>query len=95
MENAIKYGIARSEEGGHLRIAARVFAGDLLIELSDDGPGVELVDGQIPDANGVGLRNTRERLAELYGSRPSFTLSPTDPHGLTINIRIPFERAEA
>jgi two-component system LytT family sensor kinase len=94
VENAIKYGIARSEDGGHLRIAARVFAGDLLIELSDDGPGVELVDGQIPDANGVGLRNTRERLAELYGSRHSFTLSPTDPHGLTINIRIPFERGE-
>jgi LytS/YehU family sensor histidine kinase len=94
VENAIKYGIARSEEGGHLRIAARVFAGDLLIELSDDGPGVELVDGQIPDASGVGLRNTRERLAELYGSRHSFTLSPTDPHGLTINIRIPFERGE-
>jgi two-component system, LytTR family, sensor kinase len=93
VENAIKYGIARSEEGGHLRIAARVFAGDLLLELSDDGPGVELVDGQLPTANGVGLRNTRERLAELYGNRHSFRLSATDPHGLTVNIRIPCETA--
>ena len=91
VENAIKYGIARSEEGGHLRIAARVFAGDLLLELSDDGPGVELVDGQIPGANGVGLRNTRERLVELYGTAHSFRLSETDPHGLTIRIRIPHE----
>ena len=91
VENAIKYGIARSEEGGHLRIAARVFAGDLLLELSDDGPGVELVDGQIPDANGVGLRNTRERLMELYGAGHSFRLSETEPHGLTIRIRIPHE----
>jgi len=91
VENAIKYGIARSEEGGHLRIAARVFAGDLLLELSDDGPGVELVDGQIPDANGVGLRNTRERLEELYGSHHSFSLSETEPHGLTIRMRIPHE----
>jgi signal transduction histidine kinase len=90
-ENAIKYGIARSEQGGHLRIAARVFAGDLLLELSDDGPGVELVDGQIPDANGVGLRNTRERLLELYGTAHSFRLSKTEPHGLTIRIRIPHE----
>jgi hypothetical protein len=80
VENAIKYGIAQAEEGGHLRIAARVF-----------GPGVELVDGQIPDANGVGLRNTRERLVELYGSRHSFRLSETQPHGLTVNIRIPHE----
>ena len=91
VENAIKYGIARSNDAGHLRIAARVFAGELLIELSDDGPGVELVEGQIPDANGVGLRNTRERLNELYGSRHSFQLGKTDPHGLTVNIRIPFE----
>jgi len=91
VENAIKYGIAQSEEGGHLRIAARVFAGDLLLELSDDGPGVELVDGQIPDANGVGLRNTRERLEELYGSHHSFRISDTEPHGLTIRIRIPHE----
>jgi two-component system LytT family sensor kinase len=93
VENAIKYGIARSEEAGRLRIAARVFAGDLLLELSDDGPGVELVDGEIPDATGVGLRNTRERLRELYGGQHSFRLSKTDPHGLTIRIRIPFEPA--
>ena len=91
IENAIKYGIAQSVDGGCLKIAARVFAGDLLLELSDDGPGVELVDGQIPGANGVGLRNTRERLEELYGTHHSFRLSETEPHGLTIRIRIPFE----
>ena len=91
VENAIKYGIAKSDEAGHLRIAARVFAGELLIELSDDGPGVELVDGQIPDSNGLGVGNTRERLQELYGSQHSFKLKNTDPHGLTVNIRIPFE----
>jgi len=92
VENAIKYGIARAEEGGHLRIAARVFAGDLLLELADDGPGTELINGEIPGSNGVGLRNTRERLLELYGGQHSFRLSHTEPHGLTISIRIPFEK---
>ncbi|MDX1460560.1 MAG: histidine kinase [Xanthomonadales bacterium] len=91
VENAIKYAIARSENGGNLRIAARVFAGDLLIEVSDDGPGVEIVDGQIPGATGVGLRNTRERLQELYGKQHSFRLSAGDPNGLVVNIRIPLE----
>ena len=90
IENAIKYGIAQAEGGGHLKISARVFAGDLLMEVSDDGPGCELVSNQIPDAKGVGLRNTRERLATLYGSEHSIKLSQTDPHGLTICIRIPF-----
>ncbi len=91
VENAIKYGIARSEDGGMLKISARVFGGELLLELSDDGPGCELVDGTIPGANGVGLRNTRERLQELYGDRHGFRLSETEPQGLTINIRIPYE----
>ena len=90
IENAIKYGIARAEGGGHLWISARVFAGDLLMEVSDDGPGCELVDGQIPDAKGVGLANTRERLATIYGANHSIRLSHTDPHGLTIAIRIPY-----
>lgn len=92
VENAIKYGIARSEEGGTLRIAAKVFAGDLLIQLSDDGPGCSLEQGQLPNGKGVGLRNTRERLAELYGHEHGFRLSKTEPHGLTISIRIPFEK---
>ena len=90
VENAIKYGIARAEGGGHLKISARVFAGELLMQVSDDGPGCELVNNNIPDAKGVGLRNTRERLATLYGSEHSIKLSQTDPHGLTISIRMPF-----
>ena len=90
VENAIKYGIARAEGGGHLKISARVFAGDLLMEVSDDGPGCDLVNNDIPNAKGVGLRNTRERLATLYGSEHSIKLSETEPHGLTICIRIPF-----
>lgn len=92
IENAIKYGIARSEEGGTLRIAAKVFAGDLLIQLSDDGPGCDVEHSTIPDAKGVGLRNTRERLAELYGHEHGFRLSKTEPHGLTISIRIPYDK---
>jgi len=92
VENAIKHGIAQSEAGGCLRIAARVFAGELLIELADDGPGVALVDGEIPSARGVGLRNTRERLHELYGGRHSLRLGNTVPHGLTVNIRIPCQK---
>lgn len=91
VENAIKHGIARSEAGGTVRIAARVFAGELLLELSDDGPGCTLTGGELPNDGGVGIRNTRERLAELYGDDHGFRLSNTVPHGLTIKIRIPYE----
>ena len=89
VENAIKYAIAQSVNGGAIRIAARVFAGELLLEVADDGPGLEHTNGNNSTRRGVGLANTRERLMELYGSNHSFKTSKTDPHGLTINIRIP------
>ena len=62
-----------------------------MIELSDDGPGVDFANGNLPRANGVGLANTRERLQELYGSAQSFRLGQADPRGLAVHIRIPFE----
>jgi signal transduction histidine kinase len=90
-ENAIKYAIAQSVNGGTIRISARVFAGELLLEVSDDGPGMDPAAQPKHKRNGVGLANTRERLRELYGNNQSFQLGKTEPHGLTINIRIPLE----
>ncbi|WP_444995841.1 sensor histidine kinase [Aliikangiella sp. IMCC44359] len=91
VENSIKYAIAKSEAGGIISLHARVFANELLLELKDNGPGVELVDGKLPAGRGVGVRNTKERLNELYNDKHSFTISNTKPQGLQINIRLPFE----
>ncbi len=91
VENSIKYAIARSEEPGLISLRAKVFAGDLLMELRDNGPGIELDNGELPCGRGVGIRNTQQRLNELYGSRHSFRVSNVEPHGLQISIRLPFE----
>lgn len=91
VENSIKYAIAHSVNGGAIRIAARVFAGELLMEVCDDGPGMDPTVRNSNGRKGVGIENTRERLSELYGKNQSFALSKTEPHGLTINIRIPLE----
>ena len=94
VENAIKYAIAQSINGGLIRIAAKVFAGELLLEVSDNGPGLDLANSRNNGRKGVGLTNTRERLQELYGDNHRFQLSSTEPHGLTIGIRIPLEIME-
>lgn len=91
VENSIKYAIAKSESGGKLSLRAQVFANELLLELRDDGPGFELVDGELPNGRGVGIRNTRDRLQELYGDKHSFTISNVTPNGLQVSIRLPFE----
>ena len=90
IENAIKYAITPSEEGGTLRISARVQHNTLVLQLSDSGPGLgNGNNGQ--KSSGVGLKNTRERLQQLYGDNQAFTLAPNEPRGLRITINIPYE----
>jgi len=91
VENAIKYAIAQSEEGGTIRLVARVFAQELLLELSDEGPGIADVDHPRSADGGVGLTNTRDRLREMYGDEHNFRLENVAPHGLKVCIRIPCE----
>ena len=94
IENAIKYAITPYEEGGTLRISARVQRGTLVMQVSDTGPG--LGNGiENKKSSGVGLKNTRERLQQLYGEHQAFTLAPNDPSGLRITINIPFETENA
>ncbi len=91
IENAIKYAIAQSIDGGTIRICAKEDHGKLLLQVADDGPGLDSKQWPKSKRKGVGLVNTSERLAELYGSQHAFELATTDPHGLTINIHLPLE----
>ena len=90
IENAIKYAITPSEEGGTIRISARLQNEVLVLQLADTGPG--LGNGKSPHkSSGVGLKNTKERLSQFYGNRQAFTLAPNEPTGLVITINIPYE----
>lgn len=92
IENAIKYAVATQTSGGKIMITAQKFGHDLLMEVSDDGPGMVLTDGLPKGSNsGVGLVNTKERLAALYDQNFSLVLTHNQPRGLKVNIRIPFE----
>jgi len=94
VENAIKYAVSQSVNGGSIGISAKIFGGDLLLVVADDGPGLDLRHGRMPKGGGVGVSNCRERLKEIYAGEQSFRLSTTEPHGLTVSIRIPLSRAE-
>jgi len=91
IENSIKYAIAANTQGGLIRIVAKTFGHDLLLEVSDNGPGL---DGNKPKLDsegvGVGISNTKDRLLTLYDDY-SFALSANEPSGLKVNIRIPLE----
>ncbi|MGL1959494.1 MAG: histidine kinase [Colwellia sp.] len=90
-ENAIKHAIAVQEQGGTITISVSHFANDLLIEVGDNGPGAEIVNGNLSRENGVGLVNTRERLQALYLNNFSLVAANNDPTGVKVSIRMPFE----
>lgn len=90
-ENAIKHAIAVQEQGGCIQIVVRRFADDLLIEISDNGPGADIVAGNLHRESGVGLVNTRERLQALYNEKYSLVVSHNQPSGVKVNLRLPFQ----
>jgi len=91
VENSIKYAISKNENGGKISVVAKVFAGELFIEVADDGPGIDVGASGLPTFKGVGLANFRDRLQEIYGDNQSCKFSKAEPSGLKINIRIPYE----
>ena len=94
VENALRHGIARRDHAGRIEIAARRDGDDLVLEVRDDGPGIELHGGR-RDGSGVGLANVRERLTTMYGSSAYLTLrSPIGAAGgtaatVTLPLRLP------
>jgi LytS/YehU family sensor histidine kinase len=91
VENAIKHAISVAINGGSISVNASVSGNKLILSVADDGPGVELRNRDMPQGNGVGLANCRERLKEIYGDHQSFSLTDTEPHGLTVYISLPLE----
>jgi signal transduction histidine kinase len=87
VENAIRHGLARRTEATLLRIAARRDGDDLVLSVTDDGPGPADV---APAGEGVGLSNTRERLRTMYGARGRLTLTAPPAGGATAEIRLPY-----
>ena len=87
VENAITHGMADRPDVGRVAVRARRTGDALWLEVSDDGPGLSALPGH-GNGGGIGLANTRERVARLYG--PAGTVDLLTDHGLTVRISIPF-----
>lgn len=91
IENAVEHGIARTLDGGAVRVESVRQDDGLEVTVDDDGAGVPTE----PLPHGIGLSSTRERLARLFGDRASLRVeSRADARGTRVVIRIPLD-AEA
>jgi LytS/YehU family sensor histidine kinase len=92
LENAIRHGVTPLAGRGRIVIDSRREGEDLVLEIRDNGQG--LPPGGVP-REGVGLRNVRERVAQLYGRRARFSLTPALGGGTVATLRLPFIYCEA
>ncbi len=88
VENAVKYGISSRPEGGTVAIAARREHGDLVLEVSDDGPGMDA--SEVPPGTGFGLASVRDRL-RAAGLPDALEIEAVPGRGTRVRIRLPME----
>ena len=85
VENAIVHGLEKTSAGITIEVSCRLEDDQLWINVSDDGATPDLLTLQ----EGVGIGNTRARLAELYGPRARLSIAPRESLGTQLTLAIP------
>jgi len=87
VENALQHGVEPVDGVTHVSITAARRDDSLVLTVADDGAG--LVNGVVAD--GVGLRNTRDRLQHLYGDAARLVLRAGDARGVVSEVTLPMD----
>ncbi len=91
VENAVWHAVAPSASRRVVEVLARRDGDELVVSVSDDGPG--LPEGwSLERDEGLGLRNVRERLEKLYGRDARLTVEPRAEGGVVATARLPLRR---
>jgi sensor histidine kinase YesM len=91
VENAIRHGIEPRACGGRVEIGAERVNGQLRLTVRDDGVGLRETSSRA--GHGIGLSNTQERLARMYGEAHTFELRAGEHGGVAVSIAIPYRQA--
>jgi two-component system, LytTR family, sensor kinase len=86
VENAVRHGLGQSEEAVTIEVGASSANGSLALVVSDDGPGLLFPR---PGHSGIGLTNTRTRLARLYGDSARLVVEDAAGGGVRVTITLP------
>jgi two-component system LytT family sensor kinase len=88
VENAVKHGVARTDDEVTIEVRAERQGDELVIEVRDNAR-VEGV-ATLPRL-GVGLSNVRGRLEALYGAAATLECERLEPVGFCARLRLPLE----
>src|SRR5580704_8831139 len=90
VENAIRHGIAHCEDSGWIETSAQRVGTRMRLQVRDNGPGM---NGRSASGFGLGLSNTKERLAHFYQNDYEFRAFQPESGGFQVSITIPYEKA--
>ncbi len=102
VENALKHGLAPGHQDQCIEVRLSRHGATMEIVVEDNGKGLAgllTTSGRfmaaVPsvDGLGIGLTNTRSRLAMLYGDRYAFRMSNLPTGGCRVEIRLPLDAA--
>ena len=85
VENAVKHGLGERENGGSVIVRTREQATEHTVAVIDDGVGFDVES--LADAQGVGVANTRARLASMCGGSLDVHSEPNV--GTTVVLHVP------
>jgi len=91
VENAIRHGIGKHKGPDLIEVFARVANGGLEIEVWNGNSAIDESTDQLM-LRGVGIRNTKARLEQLYGSGASLILRSLGSRGVVALVFIPLRR---
>jgi len=91
VENAVKHGVSLRLGPGSVRLSARRDGGTLVVEVGNDAAPEDAAPAS--SSNGVGLANTRARLAQLYGEAASLEAGPGAQGEFVSVLRLPWSVA--
>jgi two-component system, LytTR family, sensor kinase len=85
VENGIKHGISRLKEGGIIQVQTVVNEDQLIIRIRNTGH----LNGKETVGEGLGIKNTIQRLKLIYGDRASFRIQNENGNFVVTQIIIP------
>jgi|SRR5215469_2226673 len=89
VENAIHHGIGKNKGNDVIEVTAQRHGQDLLLQVKNMASS--LGSHAEPSGNGVGLKNTRARLQQMYGDQASVELTALFPRGVCATVKLPVE----
>jgi sensor histidine kinase YesM len=97
VENAVKHGILKKEEGGNIKISIKEKGDFIIIKVEDDGIGIskeklKTILRENFKGKSVGLRNVTKRFKRIYGY--GIEIESEIGKGTIVSIKIPIKRGE-